>query len=266
MEGRRNRPPASRRGLQRRRHHDLARGARLRVRAGQEALRGRHHHGHRERRRAQGRHQRPAAPVPSDLGRADRRQGQHRRAAVRRALHQDDARPPERHRPVRRLHGRRLLVRRHRACRLRLCRSTSCMASGKYPKWTYDDMPPSLKTLHQWEGVELRRAQRRRRPGPLLPQRHADRCRAPGGVQGRIRLRPAEPAADLAAAARHLEVLQRQELGCHRRRSRQRHGAAPEGRRAGPLSLPVALGLLRHQSRATRSRGPRTSTGSIRTT
>jgi multiple sugar transport system substrate-binding protein len=26
-------------------------------------------------------------------------------------------------------------------------------ASGKYPKWTYDDMPPSLKTLHQWEGV-----------------------------------------------------------------------------------------------------------------
>ena len=26
-------------------------------------------------------------------------------------------------------------------------------ASGKYPKWTYDDMPPSLKTLHQWKGV-----------------------------------------------------------------------------------------------------------------
>ena len=26
-------------------------------------------------------------------------------------------------------------------------------ASGKYPKWTYDDMPPSLKALHQWEGV-----------------------------------------------------------------------------------------------------------------
>ena len=39
------------------------------------------------------------------------------------------------------------------AGRLCLSRSTSCMASGKYPKWTYDDMPPSLKTLHQWEGV-----------------------------------------------------------------------------------------------------------------
>jgi multiple sugar transport system substrate-binding protein len=25
--------------------------------------------------------------------------------------------------------------------------------SGKYPKWTYDDMPPALKTLHQWKGV-----------------------------------------------------------------------------------------------------------------
>ena len=74
----------------------------------------------------EGRHQRPALSVPPDLGRADRRQGQHRRAAVRRALHQDDARSPERHRPVRRLHGRRLLVRRHRAGRLCLSRSTSC--------------------------------------------------------------------------------------------------------------------------------------------
>ena len=27
-------------------------------------------------------------------------------------------------------------------------------ASGKYPKWTYDDMPPSLrKALHTWDGV-----------------------------------------------------------------------------------------------------------------
>ena len=26
------------------------------------------------------------------------------------------------------------------------------MASGQYPKWSYDDMPPSLKTLHTWEG------------------------------------------------------------------------------------------------------------------
>lgn len=26
------------------------------------------------------------------------------------------------------------------------------MKSGKYPKWSYDVMPPSLKTLHQWEG------------------------------------------------------------------------------------------------------------------
>ncbi len=25
--------------------------------------------------------------------------------------------------------------------------------SGKYPKWTYDDMPPSLKALHTWNGV-----------------------------------------------------------------------------------------------------------------
>ena len=25
--------------------------------------------------------------------------------------------------------------------------------SGKYPKWTYDDMPPSLKALHTWGGV-----------------------------------------------------------------------------------------------------------------
>ena len=26
------------------------------------------------------------------------------------------------------------------------------MASGKYPKWSYDAMPPSLKNLHTWEG------------------------------------------------------------------------------------------------------------------
>ncbi len=26
------------------------------------------------------------------------------------------------------------------------------MKSGKYPQWSYDVMPPSLKTLHQWEG------------------------------------------------------------------------------------------------------------------
>ncbi len=26
------------------------------------------------------------------------------------------------------------------------------MASGKYPKWSYDVMPPSLQKLHQWEG------------------------------------------------------------------------------------------------------------------
>src|SRR5215212_4798407 len=26
------------------------------------------------------------------------------------------------------------------------------MQSGKYPKWSYDVMPPSLKALHQWEG------------------------------------------------------------------------------------------------------------------
>ncbi len=25
-------------------------------------------------------------------------------------------------------------------------------ASGEYPKWTYDDMPPSLQTLHKWGG------------------------------------------------------------------------------------------------------------------
>lgn len=25
--------------------------------------------------------------------------------------------------------------------------------SGKYPKWTYDDMPPSLSALHHWNGV-----------------------------------------------------------------------------------------------------------------
>ena len=27
------------------------------------------------------------------------------------------------------------------------------MASGKYPKWTYDDMPPSLRALYTWGGV-----------------------------------------------------------------------------------------------------------------
>jgi multiple sugar transport system substrate-binding protein len=26
------------------------------------------------------------------------------------------------------------------------------MASGEYPQWSYDAMPPALKTLHQWEG------------------------------------------------------------------------------------------------------------------
>lgn len=27
------------------------------------------------------------------------------------------------------------------------------MASGQYPQWTYEDMPPALRNLHQWEGV-----------------------------------------------------------------------------------------------------------------
>src|SRR6185503_13597921 len=27
------------------------------------------------------------------------------------------------------------------------------MASGKYPHWTYDSMPPALKALHTWKGV-----------------------------------------------------------------------------------------------------------------
>ena len=27
------------------------------------------------------------------------------------------------------------------------------MASGRFPRWGYDDMPPALRTLHQWDGV-----------------------------------------------------------------------------------------------------------------
>ena len=35
------------------------------------------------------------------------------------------------------------------------------MESGEHPQWTYDSMPESLKTLHTWGDVGLRRAQRR---------------------------------------------------------------------------------------------------------
>ena len=117
---RRHRRPDARARLRRRGDHHDARAARRAVRARPEALRGRRDLGHRQLERTQGRHLRPAARVPADLGGALRRHAQHRRAAVRRALHQDDARPQERHRRVRRLHGRRLLVRRHRARGLRL--------------------------------------------------------------------------------------------------------------------------------------------------
>ena len=27
------------------------------------------------------------------------------------------------------------------------------MAGGRFPRWSYDDMPPALRTLHQWDGV-----------------------------------------------------------------------------------------------------------------
>ena len=114
-------------------------------------------------------------------------------------------------------------------------------ASGKYPKWTYDDMPPSLKALHQWKGVGY--GVLNDGDGQVLYYRSdmlSDR-RASGSVQEGIRLRSAQSAADLAAIARYLQVLQRQELGCDRCRSRQRRGSASEGWRAGPLSLPVAL-------------------------
>ena len=89
-------------------------------------------------RRPQGRHLGPDARLPAGLGGAVRRQAGHRRAAVQRALHQDDARPAQRHRRVRRLHGRRVLVRRHRAGGLRLPDRRLDGDRGEYPQWTYE--------------------------------------------------------------------------------------------------------------------------------
>ena len=31
---------------------------------------------------------------------------------------------------------------------------TGLMASGRFPRWSYDGMPPALRTLHQWDGVD----------------------------------------------------------------------------------------------------------------
>ena len=92
--------------------HGQSRRAGIDLRAGREAVRGGDLERHGQQRRAQGRDFRAALLVPTDLGRTVRRQVEHRRTAVRRALHQDDARPAQRYGPVRRVHGGGVLVRR----------------------------------------------------------------------------------------------------------------------------------------------------------
>ena len=218
--------------------------------------------------RPQGRHLRPAPRVPADLGGAVRRQAQHRRAAVRRALHQDDARSPQRHRRVRRVHGRRVLVWRHRAGRLHAYPIDELMAVGRVPAVDLRRRcRRRCKTLHHWGDVGygvLNDAD-----GQVLYYRRdvLDQPRAPGGVQGastattcRRRRKTWQQLLDIA------QLLQRQELGRQRRRAGQRHGPAPQGRRAGPLPLPVALGARSRSRRATRSTSTTTSTGSTRPT
>ena len=215
---------------------------------GQEAVRGRHDQRHRQRCRAQGRHLRPALQLPPDLGGAVRRQGEHRRAAVRRALHQDDARSPQRHRPVRRLHGRRVLVRRHRAGRLRL-RDRRADGLGQVPEM--------VLRRH------AARAARRCTSGAASPTACSTmptaRCSTTARACWRTpSTRPAfkqQFGYDLPVPPQTWQqlldisqLLQRQELGRQRRRAGQRHRPAPQGRRAGPLSLPVAVGLVRDQS------------------
>ena len=50
-------------------------------------------------------------------------------------------------------------------------------ASGAFPRWSYDAMPPPVKPAPHLGRRRLRRAQRRRRPGALLPPRRARRPR-----------------------------------------------------------------------------------------
>ena len=107
-------------------------------------------------------------------------------------------------------------------------------------------MPPSLQEPLHLGRRRLRRAERRRRPGPLLSPRRArptpstrPRSRSSTATTCRRRRQTWQQLLDIAA------LLQRQELGQQRRRAGQRHRPASEGRRAGPLSLPVAVGLVR---------------------
>ena len=93
--------------------------------------------------------------------------------------------------------------------------------------------------LHHWDGRRLRRAQRRRWPGALLPaQRPADRSRAPGGVRGRVRLRHAGAAGDLQQLKDIAAYFNGKNFDDNDAEPGQRRRSPPQGARAGPLPLP----------------------------
>ena len=184
-----------------------------------------------------------------------------RPGAVQQRLLDHDARLAARHRAVRRDRRRRLLLRRADQRRPD--------PPGRRPAGEREVPalvlrrhagrdPPALHLGRQG----LRRAERRRRAGALLPPRHPERPGLAGQVQGGRRLRPAGAAQDLAAGARHRPLLRRQELRPGRLPAGPRHGDAPEAGRAGPLPLPVARRRVRHRPGGQGSTKRTTSSGS----
>ena len=140
------------------------------------------------------------------------------------------------------------------------------LASGRFPRWSYDAMPPALRSLYSWDGVGygvLNDAD-----GQVLYYRRdvlsdpANQAAFKAGAG----LRPARTAADLAAGPRHRPLLRRQELGPSRQPAGQRDGPASQAGRAGLLPLPVAVGGVRRGARAPSSTATTTSTGSTRRT
>ncbi len=119
------------------------------------------------------------------------------------------------------------------------------MASGKYPQWSYDSMPPSLATLYHWGDVGygvLNDAD-----GQILYYRR-DVLNDPKWQAAFQKATGHAMAVPPKTWQQLLEISQffaGKNWDNHDRRARRGHRAPSQGRRAGPLPLPVALGLVR---------------------
>jgi len=199
---------------------------------------------------------RPALRIPPDLEESLGRQGQHRRAALCRALYEDDcstsataraSTTPSRSAPF--WYGD--IVPNGYALPI-----DDMNKSGRFPKWSYDEHAAlAAQYLHL--------GRRRLRRPATMPDGQVLYYR-------RDVLNDPKKSGDFKAATGHdmvvppktwqqvLEIaqfFQRPETGRQRRpRSGFGRRAPSQGRRAGPLSLPVAVGLLCHHAGPTLDR------------